>query len=207
MPGRSVSIGYLLVKHSQTEQEPMCPVGMNKLWSGYSLLYFEGQERAFNQDLGASAGGRATARGEEGLHMGAKSWPGPWVGVTPYLRAGIPAETEGRVTAGPRGGVASGPGCVAVRTAAPWETDSGYLLSPHYCGLTSSPTAEREEHTPMGQAAGKGAGSHGWGTPNCLRPASPNVKELGQPPEAVGVWGIAAHFPGRTQVGTASAVP
>uniref|UniRef100_A0A8C4WAB4 Collagen type IV alpha 2 chain n=1 Tax=Gopherus evgoodei TaxID=1825980 RepID=A0A8C4WAB4_9SAUR len=52
MPGRSVNIGYLLVKHSQSEQEPMCPVGMNKLWSGYSLLYFEGQEKAHNQDLG-----------------------------------------------------------------------------------------------------------------------------------------------------------
>lgn len=52
MPGRSVNIGYLLVKHSQTDQEPMCPVGMAKLWSGYSLLYFEGQEKAHNQDLG-----------------------------------------------------------------------------------------------------------------------------------------------------------
>lgn len=52
MPGRSVNIGYLLVKHSQSDQEPMCPVGMNKLWSGYSLLYFEGQEKAHNQDLG-----------------------------------------------------------------------------------------------------------------------------------------------------------
>lgn len=52
MPGRSVGIGYLLVKHSQTDQEPMCPQGMNKLWSGYSLLYFEGQEKAHNQDLG-----------------------------------------------------------------------------------------------------------------------------------------------------------
>ncbi|KAI6078684.1 Collagen alpha-2(IV) chain [Aix galericulata] len=52
MPGRSVSIGYLLVKHSQSDQEPMCPIGMNKLWSGYSLLYFEGQEKAHNQDLG-----------------------------------------------------------------------------------------------------------------------------------------------------------
>ncbi|CAJ0948277.1 unnamed protein product [Ranitomeya imitator] len=52
MPGRSVNIGYLLVKHSQTDQEPMCPVGMSKLWSGYSLLYFEGQEKAHNQDLG-----------------------------------------------------------------------------------------------------------------------------------------------------------
>ena len=52
MPGRSVSVGYLLVKHSQSEQTPMCPVGMSKLWDGYSLLYFEGQEKAHNQDLG-----------------------------------------------------------------------------------------------------------------------------------------------------------
>lgn len=52
MPGRSVSVGYLLVKHSQAEQIPMCPVGMAKLWSGYSLLYMEGQEKAHNQDLG-----------------------------------------------------------------------------------------------------------------------------------------------------------
>lgn len=52
MPGRSVSVGYLLVKHSQSDQTPMCPVGMSKLWDGYSLLYFEGQEKAHNQDLG-----------------------------------------------------------------------------------------------------------------------------------------------------------
>ncbi|XP_016096984.1 collagen alpha-2(IV) chain-like [Sinocyclocheilus grahami] len=52
MPGRSVNVGYLLVKHSQSEQIPMCPVGMSKLWDGYSLLYFEGQEKAHNQDLG-----------------------------------------------------------------------------------------------------------------------------------------------------------
>lgn len=54
MPGRSVSVGYLLVKHSQTVETPMCPVGMSKLWDGYSLLYFEGQEKAHNQDLGES---------------------------------------------------------------------------------------------------------------------------------------------------------
>ena len=54
MPGRSVSVGYLLVKHSQSDQTPMCPVGMSKLWDGYSLLYFEGQEKAHNQDLGKS---------------------------------------------------------------------------------------------------------------------------------------------------------
>lgn len=52
MPGRSISVGYLLVKHSQSEEKPMCPVGMSKLWDGYSLLYFEGQEKAHNQDLG-----------------------------------------------------------------------------------------------------------------------------------------------------------
>lgn len=55
MPGRSVSVGYLLVKHSQSEQTPMCPVGMSKLWDGYSLLYLEGQEKAHNQDLGKSS--------------------------------------------------------------------------------------------------------------------------------------------------------
>lgn len=63
MPGRSVSIGYLLVKHSQTDQEPMCPTGMNKLWSGYSLLYFEGQEKAHNQDLGRAPRGTHAALG------------------------------------------------------------------------------------------------------------------------------------------------
>lgn len=54
MPGRSVSVGYLLVKHSQSEKTPMCPVGMSKIWDGYSLLYLEGQEKAHNQDLGES---------------------------------------------------------------------------------------------------------------------------------------------------------
>uniref|UniRef100_A0A3B4GF32 Collagen IV NC1 domain-containing protein n=1 Tax=Pundamilia nyererei TaxID=303518 RepID=A0A3B4GF32_9CICH len=50
--GRSHSIGYTLVKHSQSPQVPMCPQGMAKLWEGYSLLYVEGQEKAHNQDLG-----------------------------------------------------------------------------------------------------------------------------------------------------------
>uniref|UniRef100_A0A8C6XUE1 Collagen type IV alpha 6 chain n=1 Tax=Naja naja TaxID=35670 RepID=A0A8C6XUE1_NAJNA len=52
MPGRSIGVGYTLVKHSQSEQIPPCPVGMNKLWEGYSLLYVEGQEKSHNQDLG-----------------------------------------------------------------------------------------------------------------------------------------------------------
>lgn len=52
MPGRSVGVGYTLVKHSQSDQIPPCPIGMNKLWDGYSLLYVEGQEKSHNQDLG-----------------------------------------------------------------------------------------------------------------------------------------------------------
>lgn len=52
--GRSVGVGYTLVKHSQNSQVPMCPQGMAKLWDGYSLLYVEGQEKAHNQDLGTS---------------------------------------------------------------------------------------------------------------------------------------------------------
>uniref|UniRef100_A0A8B9NWE7 Collagen IV NC1 domain-containing protein n=2 Tax=Apteryx TaxID=8821 RepID=A0A8B9NWE7_APTOW len=52
MPGRSVGVGYTLVKHSQSDQIPPCPLGMNKLWDGYSLLYVEGQEKSHNQDLG-----------------------------------------------------------------------------------------------------------------------------------------------------------
>ena len=53
-PGNSSEIlqdGYLLTKHSQTEQVPPCPVG-TKIWDGYSLLYLEGNERAHGQDLG-----------------------------------------------------------------------------------------------------------------------------------------------------------
>ncbi|KAG8520846.1 Collagen alpha-4(IV) chain [Galemys pyrenaicus] len=44
--------GFLLVLHSQTATEPACPEGMPRLWTGYSLLYLEGQEKAHNQDLG-----------------------------------------------------------------------------------------------------------------------------------------------------------
>lgn len=47
-----MGVGYTLVKHSQSDQIPPCPIGMNKLWDGYSLLYVEGQEKSHNQDLG-----------------------------------------------------------------------------------------------------------------------------------------------------------
>ncbi|XP_008834766.1 collagen alpha-6(IV) chain-like, partial [Nannospalax galili] len=52
VPGHSVRVGYTLVKHSQSEQVPLCPIGMSRLWVGYSLLFMEGQEKAHNQDLG-----------------------------------------------------------------------------------------------------------------------------------------------------------
>ncbi|KAJ8406145.1 hypothetical protein AAFF_G00303760 [Aldrovandia affinis] len=49
---RTYSYGFLLVIHSQSKEVPECPVDMVSLWSGYSLLYLEGQEKAHTQDLG-----------------------------------------------------------------------------------------------------------------------------------------------------------
>lgn len=53
-PGQTpdVTMGFLLVKHSQKKEPPSCPPNMQQLWIGYSLLYMEGQERAYSQDLG-----------------------------------------------------------------------------------------------------------------------------------------------------------
>ena len=54
-PGRdgdAPPTGFLLVRHSQSTEVPMCPEGHTKLWEGYSLLYIEGNERAHSQDLG-----------------------------------------------------------------------------------------------------------------------------------------------------------
>lgn len=44
--------GILLVKHSQSQNVPVCEPGHIKLWEGYSLLYTDGDERAHSQDLG-----------------------------------------------------------------------------------------------------------------------------------------------------------
>lgn len=49
---KSVNLGFLLVKHSQSMAVPTCPLRMKELWTGYSLLYLEGQEKAHTQDLG-----------------------------------------------------------------------------------------------------------------------------------------------------------
>uniref|UniRef100_A0A8C8RBS9 Collagen IV NC1 domain-containing protein n=1 Tax=Pelusios castaneus TaxID=367368 RepID=A0A8C8RBS9_9SAUR len=51
-PATIAASGFLLVLHSQSDKEPFCPEGMPRLWTGYSLLYLEGQEKAHNQDLG-----------------------------------------------------------------------------------------------------------------------------------------------------------
>ncbi|KAG6932231.1 collagen type IV alpha 4 chain, partial [Chelydra serpentina] len=51
-PETRAASGFLLILHSQSDKEPFCPEGMPRLWTGYSLLYLEGQEKAHNQDLG-----------------------------------------------------------------------------------------------------------------------------------------------------------
>lgn len=44
-----------LVIHSQTNKVPSCPKGMNKLWTGYTLVQFEGDELTINHDLGLTS--------------------------------------------------------------------------------------------------------------------------------------------------------
>lgn len=68
--------GSLLVLHSQTDQEPACPVGMPRLWTGYSLLYMEGQEKAHNQDLGMDTASQNVSCALQGhAHNGSDSKP------------------------------------------------------------------------------------------------------------------------------------
>lgn len=45
-------VGALVVIHSQGMDVPQCPRQTKEIWIGYSLLYFEGNGRAANQDLG-----------------------------------------------------------------------------------------------------------------------------------------------------------
>lgn len=53
--GNSGSGLSFLVIHSQTNKVPTCPEGMNKLWTGYTLLQFEGDELTVNHDLGLTS--------------------------------------------------------------------------------------------------------------------------------------------------------
>jgi collagen type IV alpha len=54
-PGNSFSrTGLLITRHSQESREPECPQNTVKLWDGYSLLYFSGNEKSHQQDLGTA---------------------------------------------------------------------------------------------------------------------------------------------------------
>lgn len=80
--GRSSSIGYTLVKHSQSSQVPMCPQGMAQLWDGYSLLFVEGQEKAHNQDLGTAEDATPRTHPEKAANwrdVSHKASPSPFV--------------------------------------------------------------------------------------------------------------------------------
>ncbi|KAM9789368.1 uncharacterized protein ACB057_011992 [Neosynchiropus ocellatus] len=44
---------FLIARHSQSVHVPVCPQGTSLLYSGYSLLFINGNERAHGQDLGA----------------------------------------------------------------------------------------------------------------------------------------------------------
>ncbi|KAF0030983.1 hypothetical protein F2P81_017714 [Scophthalmus maximus] len=44
--------GFLFTRHSQNLFVPSCPAGSNEVYSGYSLLFINGNNRAHGQDLG-----------------------------------------------------------------------------------------------------------------------------------------------------------
>lgn len=50
----SAAHGFLITRHSQTTDVPLCPSGTFLIYDGYSLLYVQGNERAHGQDLGES---------------------------------------------------------------------------------------------------------------------------------------------------------
>lgn len=55
LPGRG-GVGFaaslLIARHSQTIRVPECPYGTSLIYSGYSLLFINGNERSHGQDLG-----------------------------------------------------------------------------------------------------------------------------------------------------------
>lgn len=48
----SMDHGFLVTRHSQTVEVPLCPEGTSPIYDGYSLLYVQGNERSHGQDLG-----------------------------------------------------------------------------------------------------------------------------------------------------------
>jgi collagen type IV alpha len=54
-PGNAfVRAGLMITRHSQDQSIPECPTNTVKLWEGYSLLYFSGNEKSHQQDLGSA---------------------------------------------------------------------------------------------------------------------------------------------------------
>lgn len=55
-PGRKLrngkKDGFLFTRHSQTIEVPVCPFGSKLLYSGYSLLFINGNNVGHGQDLG-----------------------------------------------------------------------------------------------------------------------------------------------------------
>ncbi|PWA25283.1 hypothetical protein CCH79_00005269, partial [Gambusia affinis] len=55
LPGRAATHytdGFVIARHSQSINVPDCPHGTSLIYSGYSLLFINGNERAHGQDLG-----------------------------------------------------------------------------------------------------------------------------------------------------------
>lgn len=50
-PGTTMR-GFVFTRHSQTTAIPSCPEGTEPLYSGFSLLFVQGNEQAHGQDLG-----------------------------------------------------------------------------------------------------------------------------------------------------------
>ena len=48
----TVMRGFVFTRHSQTTAIPSCPEGTEPLYSGFSLLFVQGNEHSHGQDLG-----------------------------------------------------------------------------------------------------------------------------------------------------------
>lgn len=46
--------GFLIARHSQQQNIPVCPRGTTQMWTGYSHLFIMGNDHAHGQDLGSS---------------------------------------------------------------------------------------------------------------------------------------------------------
>lgn len=58
-PSTSVIQGFVYTRHSQSRDIPLCPGGTKQLHIGYSLLFVQGNRRAYGQDLGMQTHSRS----------------------------------------------------------------------------------------------------------------------------------------------------